>query len=112
VIGMDKYDPVSMIRGTRRVTLSWIGEGYYGDYDPTSPDDERLLRFDIDELVDGEWEPMTNGSYCTGLTADAPRQVWADAVLLVMDCTHDRINVKREAEELSYMNAGWFEGGN
>jgi hypothetical protein len=103
------FDEVVVKRGPRRVTLSYIGEGYYGDYDPTSPDDERLLRFDIDEWNDGEWEPVPDGSYCTGLTADLPAEVWVKAALEVLERTHDRLNVKRIAEELSHMNVGWFE---
>lgn len=47
------------------VEVSWIGEGEEGDYDPTGDEDHPLLRFDTMQLVDGEWEPVDGGSYCT-----------------------------------------------
>lgn len=51
------------------VEVSWIGEGQDSDYDPEDPDDVPLLRFDAERLVDGVWEEVPDGSYCTQVPA-------------------------------------------
>ncbi len=55
--------------GRFKVSLSYIGEGYDGDYDKNNKSDNPLLRFDIEEMIEGEWEAVENTSYCTQLTA-------------------------------------------
>jgi hypothetical protein len=55
------------------LTLDFIGEGTDGDYDPENPDDVPLLRYDVCEKVDGEWEPLRNGSACCQLSAKEKR---------------------------------------
>lgn len=51
------------------VDVSWIGEGLDGDYDPTEDEDHPLLRYDVQRLVEGEWEDVDGGSYCTQVHA-------------------------------------------
>lgn len=55
-----------------KVYLSFISEGYYGDYDETNPDDEPLLRIDIhakDEYDRRKWDCENSYSSCTGISA-------------------------------------------
>jgi hypothetical protein len=56
-----------------QVSLCWLGEGKEGDYDPMEPYDHPLVRFDVRRLVDGEWEDVDAGSYCTQVPAYAGR---------------------------------------
>lgn len=86
------------------VVLDYIGEGEDGDYDPSDPDDQPLYRFEVQRLVDGEWEYVEDTSYCTQINADvSPERAQAAARYLL-----DRIEVdggpylKRLCEELSW----------
>ena len=61
------------------VSVEWIGEGDDGDWDPMTPRDHPLLRYDAQRntgIVDNQWEDLDDGSYCTQVQAYAP-----DAVL-------------------------------
>jgi hypothetical protein len=55
------------------ITLSYIGEGTDGDYDSENPEDVPLLRYDVCEKVDGEWELLHNGSACCQLSTTEKR---------------------------------------
>lgn len=59
-----------------RASFSYIGEGYYGDYDATDEDDVPLLRFDVhlmsfanEEWQEDEW--MYLESRCTCIPAES-----------------------------------------
>lgn len=93
----------TLVRNHRKVTFSHIGEGWNGDYNPNDPDDTPLLRFDIYEMVNGEWEQMDDASYCTGLSVDADPETIREALEVVMNSTYDLERVKREAERLSWL---------
>lgn len=51
----------------------WVNlkEGYGGDYNPDDPDDENLLRLDLYQKVNGEWEPVEGASCCTRMPVNA-----------------------------------------
>ena len=61
--------------GNYKVEFVDIGEGLNGHYNPADPDDIPLLRFDSYTLVNDNWEPIDNGSYCTQVRADADDRV-------------------------------------
>lgn len=95
--------------GTHRmVEFSDIGEGLSGMYDPDDPEDVALLRFDIYEKVDGEWETMDDGSYCTRMPVDTPPGIIMKALQFIMDETFDLDRVKKAGEALSWMEPSWF----
>lgn len=48
-----------------KATLTYIGEGYLGDYDPSDPDDAPLYRLDIER---GR-SHLVSGSACTNIVA-------------------------------------------
>lgn len=57
--------------------LAWVrlGEGIQGDYDPTNPEDEELLRLDAQCVEQGEEEILeTYGSCCTFFPASATEE--------------------------------------
>lgn len=57
-----------------RVSFVELGEGLSGDYNENDPGDVELLRFDVASLVDGEWETVDDGSYCTNVPAAATHE--------------------------------------
>lgn len=99
---------MELIRENRRVEFCYIGEGLDGDYNPKDRNDVPLLRFDIYELVDGEWEAMDNGSYCTAMPVGTDHETIQRALKLIMDETFGQSRVKQAAEALSWMNPAWF----
>ena len=91
-----------------KVTLhDETGEGWNGDYDPSDPNDSLLLRFDVDHLVDGEWEPVDNGSMCTGLSADISPEKANVALQIIMKEVGDPVragnSIKKTCERLSWI---------
>lgn len=65
---------------TVRIILSWIGEGWKGDYEETDPKDTPLMRMDVMRLGkhggdadDDEWGVVRNGSFCTQVDARTPK---------------------------------------
>ena len=82
---------IETIRDDHRLVLSHIGEGYFGDYDEDDPEDAPLLRFDLYEEVDGDWEMVDGCSYCTWLSDDLSEEIKQQAVELLMDKIHEAI---------------------
>lgn len=107
---------VEKVDGDVKVTLTWIGEGYSGDYDPDDPKDEKLLRFDVYRRVypwnddTPVWEAVDCGSYCTMLPADTSEAKLENAVHILMrhfkPLVERDVSVKRIAEQMSYLNPG------
>lgn len=85
--------------GLVKVVLEYIGEGNDGDYDPDDPDDEPLLRFSLYRRDDGDdrlnslyfepahdgWLSVSDGSYCTQLSARADRELLTKAANHILD---------------------------
>ena len=92
----------------RRVEFWQAGEGWNGDYDPDDPNDVELWRFDVQELVDGEWETMSDASYCTQMPVDTDFETIQKALRWIMDETFDTKSVKRVCEDLSWISPEWF----
>jgi hypothetical protein len=62
----DFQDVIVKHRGVR-ATLTYLGEGWSGDYDPKDKKDAPLLRIDVDSLADEErTDDRVHGSWCTG----------------------------------------------
>lgn len=94
-----------LVRGNRKVSLCYIGEGYNGYYDDNDPDDAQLLRMDIYELMNGEWEAMDDGSYCTGIRVATPADEVAKLLEVIMDTVAPLERVKKAGERLSWLSA-------
>lgn len=84
-------------------------EGWNGDYDATDPNDELLLRFDVSRLVNGEWEPVDNASYCTQLPASTSSDKISKALNSIMsevaDAVRDGASIKKTCERMSWISA-------
>lgn len=100
---------MELIHGNYKVEWVDLDEGLNGMYDPNDPDDIALLRFDTSELIDGEWEEIPDGSYCTAMPVhtdkDTLRQGLAMIVNELQDCAG---SPKKLLEGLSWMNPEWF----
>lgn len=94
-----------LVKDDVRVTLEDIGEGWNGD---AEPGEATLIRFAVETLVDGEWEPVENSSYCTTVPTTAERltlERMADAIMReVFDLVKRRESVKRVCEKLSWLS--------
>lgn len=109
---------MNIIKGNRKVQWVDLGEGFYGDYDPSDPDDQALLRFDVLQLVDvfdnpnadpvdEMWEPIDDASYCTQMPADSSEDVLRRGAEIIMAATYGKSNIKKICEELSWMSLSW-----
>lgn len=114
--------------GLVRVDLDWIGEGIDGDYDENDPQDVPLLRYVISRKFTkdcrddrfyyltgeqyegrqiGEWCYVEDGSYCTQLRIDAPREQLIDAAQFILSYVENGVrdlnHQKRMYESLSWI---------
>jgi len=89
------------VRDDRMVEFSYEGEGRNGDFDPNDPNDVALLRFTVWDRDGDDWEPMTDGSYCTLLPKGTDDGIVNAAARLVMDTLEVANSPKRACEQLS-----------
>ena len=100
---------MTLTEGNYRVDWIDMGESIHGEYDKSNPDDVALLRFDCSTFVDGEWEPMTDASYCTAMPADTDNFTLFLALQRIMATIYGKDNVKKECEDLSWISPDWFD---
>ena len=86
-----EFEGVVVVRDNVRVTLNWIGEGVNGDYDDSDPNDEPLLRFDVDKFEEGEWTSVDDASYCTNLNAELSIEVLGAAANYILGVIYDSV---------------------
>jgi hypothetical protein len=112
---------IQLIENKVKVTLSWIGEGTDGDYDPDNMEDAPLLRFDVfahkslknpyAEDVGRVWCYMLDSSYCTYLHA-FNKKTAKKAIKIIMSEVKDEVlaghSIKRLCEGLSWMGTDSF----
>jgi hypothetical protein len=90
-------------------------EGWGGDYDNSNPDDELLLRFDVDERIGNtnSWQPIDDASYCTALPANTSKDKIDKALHLIMfevkDAVESGYSIKKTCERLSWINLNWID---
>ena len=97
-----------LIKNNVRVSLhDETHEGWNGDFDPDDPNDCLLLRFDVDFMDNGDWEPVENGSMCTRLPANLEPAKAQKALQMIMDevgdCVRGGISIKKKCEWLSWI---------
>lgn len=63
------YPDYTACAGPIKVELTYIGEGYGGDYDPTDPDDAPLYRVDVTRYRKQNAEDDGYGTNCTLIAA-------------------------------------------
>jgi hypothetical protein len=111
--------------GRFRACFTDIGEGMCGDYDPDDPEDEPLLRFDVqineadsplaedpasagtDDPADPDfgWYWVRDGSYCTQVNAEkvTGEQMYDLLQRILGEIDGERSSVKRQLEQASWM---------
>ena len=96
------------------VKVEWVNldEGKFGEYDPEDPTDINLLRFDISKLVDGEWVPVPDGSFCTRMAAHAPNHILEAALVVIWGRVYEDVmahgKCKDGCEEMSWLSLKSF----
>jgi len=114
------------------IELEDIGEGWNGDYNEEDPEDEPLLRFtcyrkrlpedtekDIQNIGDlsfldinnEQWISISDGSYCTRLSANLPEEEQKQALEILMTNLQSAIesgHVKKLAERMSWIGKDWL----
>lgn len=99
------------------VMVEWteLGEGIDGDYNPDDPEDTELLRFDVSQLVNGEWEAIDDASYCTQVPVSATPEQKAKGLQLIMDEVYEwasqGYSIKKLCERLSWISLESIETG-
>ena len=99
---------MELIRGNYKVELTYEGEGWFGDYDSSDPEDEPLLRFYVSRLNDdGEWEALPDASYCTALQDTISEEYQQQVLELLLEAAEDGVS-RRQWEELSWLGIDAF----
>lgn len=93
--------------GTTKVVWEYIGEGWYGDFDPTDATDEPLLRFAVcTRKGNGDWEYADDASYCTQNPVDLEHEhmvgIGKEIVRAFDACVNEGHSWKRSMEEASH----------
>jgi len=109
---------IELIEGDVRVSWVNLGEGWSGDYNEDDPDDENLLRFDVERRAGEdefgvEWEAVDDASYCTAVRADTNPEALMLGLRAIMGYVKDKVegwvSIKKECEWLSWMNTEELE---
>lgn len=86
-----------------RVSWSNCGEGYSGDYDPDDPEDENLLRLDVQN------EDEFLYSACTLFPASASAEQQKEALWMIARAIqNDPENLERVCERMTYIHLDEF----
>lgn len=103
---------MTLIRDNYRIDWCYLDEGLDGYYNEDDPNDQALLRFDVYELINGEWEPMDDASYCTMMPVGTDPKIMHRGLEVI----HEEVSryasagysLKKACESLSWMNPDWF----
>ncbi|UTC28492.1 hypothetical protein GURKE_04900 [Brevundimonas phage vB_BpoS-Gurke] len=88
--------------GDDAVILEYIGEGFQGDYDPTDPGDEPLMRVSIERRGPDGWAYVEDSSYCTQISARASEAGKRLAMTYILNSLPSG-SVKRYMERMSWI---------
>ena len=109
----DGSDLPSLTRGNVRVEWVDLGERLEGDYDGTDKKDVNLLRFDVSQKNENEWEEVPDGSFCTLIPAHTGEATLKRGLRMIMDDIYDEIRdhgrAKRICESLSHLKIEQIE---
>jgi hypothetical protein len=102
IIGMADPDVhVSAQAGPVIVKYDWVGEGVDGDYDPSDPHDQPLLRLSV-QLAGGESVGFEGGSWCTGTPSTSDPNVISSRAISVARMLAAQTNGK-SPEDQAYL---------
>ena len=103
-----EFEDLTLEHGDFRVVWEWIGEGYEGDYNESDPDDVPLLRFSCDKKEDGEWEGLSDASYCTHMPITSSVELLAQGAGIILEVIK-KASYKRRLQELSWLSPKDFK---
>ena len=110
---MTRINPNCLTLDNVRVSWVALGEGVCGNYNPDDPNDEELLRFDVDTLVCGEWVPVEDASYCTNFPVKSTDEERLSALEYLMNFFYGPVSngdsVKKLGERLSWISPDWVK---
>ena len=96
------------------VVLSWIGEGWDGDYQDDDPEDCPLLRFSVYRATTGPQDrnEINDASYCTRIPATVSQNTAHRLAVYILDAVydaaHDGHSIKKLCERLSWIDPTWL----
>lgn len=93
--------------GCIRVEWVFCDEGWWGDYDPTNPDDQALMRFDTYVKIADGWAEFEDGSYCTQTPYDTDPETLTRMAQMMANVIAANPG-KRTCEMLSWVHPGWL----
>jgi hypothetical protein len=104
------YPSYVATKGRLRVELTYIGEGYNGDYDPDDPEDAPLYRVDITRRgVDYETD---GGSWCTCIVANDPNSDYKAIAKRIVEYAHMRRTTGPCTLDHIAQSVSWFSNNN
>lgn len=97
------------------VQAAWVNlkEGFNGDYDPDNPDDVNLLRIDLYQKTDGEWEAVEGASYCTQIPVGTDESILKSGLRYALDnfraalSGESRLSIRKVGEALSWIGTDY-----
>jgi hypothetical protein len=108
---LTEHTPFRIIQDAVRIDWDTEGEGWGGDYDPTDPNDEELLRFTVFRFDDGEWQVVDDASYCTAFPVATSREEKMAGLAYLMGEFHGPVSagerVRKLAQQLSNISQQW-----
>ena len=106
--GFNEYELPLFTKGNIIVEWVYLDEGYSGEYDPSDPNDEQFLRFDISKRKGGFINPIDDASYCTHIKLQTPTYILQKALRVIMSYVWSRAesgdSIKKLCEWLSWIN--------
>ena len=121
---IDECFDIEVQRGDIKVSFEYIGEGYCGDY-TGEEDDVPFMRFytwqkeyvdDPDTGIDHpdwNWKEVEDGSYCTQVPVDTPKETLEKMAWAILDRMEEAIkecdSVKKTGEECSWVDESWIK---
>ena len=106
---IDNFKTIAVETGGHKVSWEYIGEGFGGDYNDEDPNDTPLLRFYCFKNIGGNWDEMTDGSYCTHFDISTQRYYLMIAALIIIEILEKEKSPKHLLEKSSWFNTEDFE---
>jgi len=101
------------VKGLVMVELDYIGEGIDGDYNPSNPHDEPLMRFAVYRREGCLWEAIDDSSYCTQVLATETNEILDRVALYILEEVFEPVKdghpIKKLCERLSWLERKWLD---
>jgi hypothetical protein len=82
---ISRFEIVGVEEDKIKVEWDWCGEGNSGDYQPSDPEDQPLLRFTVYKTQGAEWHEIDDSSYCTLIPITTPEEMLGKLARYILD---------------------------